>query len=233
MYGYYSYDSNYLIFMIISLIVSMYSHFKVQNAFNKYSKIRCFKGINGAESANIVLNHNGINNVRIERTRGYFTDFFDPGSNRICLSDKVYSEATIASVSVAAHESGHAIQHSVNYFPLRLRHALVPVTQIGSNLSMPLIFLGLLIPSWGFAVNLGIILFSFAVLFQIVTLPVEFNASARALQTIKDTSILNDEEMHGAKKVLKAAALTYVASTFTALLSLFRLILMSQNRRRR
>lgn len=232
MYGYYSYDNNYLIFMIISFIVSMYSHLKVQHAFNKYSKIKCSKGISGSESAKIVLNHNGIDNVRIERTRGYFTDFFDSRSNRICLSDQVYSDATIASVSVAAHESGHAIQHSKNYFPLRLRHALVPITQIGSNLSMPLIFLGLLVPSWGFAINLGILLFSFAVIFQIVTLPVEFNASNRALQSIKDTSILSDEEMHGAKEVLQAAALTYVASTFTALLSLFRLILMSRNRRR-
>ncbi len=232
MYGYYSYDGNYLIFMIISLIISMYSHFKVQHAFSKYSKVRCSTGISGAESAKIVLNNSGISNVRIERTQGYFTDFFDSRSNRICLSDKVYNDATIASVSVAAHESGHAIQHSRNYFPLRLRHALVPVTQISSNLSMPLIFLGLLVPSWGFAINLGIILFSFAVIFQIVTLPVEFNASNRALQSIKDTYILDNQELEGAKEVLKAAALTYVASTFTALLSLFRLILMLRNRRR-
>lgn len=232
MYGYYTYDSGSLIFMILSLIVSMYSHFKVQHAFNKYSKIRCSKGISGEKAARIVLEHNRANGVSIERTRGYFTDFFDSRSNRICLSDNVYDASTIASVSVAAHESGHAVQHSKNYFPLRLRHALVPVTQIGSNLSMPLIFLGLLVPSWSFAINLGILLFSFAVIFQLVTLPVEFDASNRALKTIKSTAMLNDEEIEGAKEVLKAAALTYVASTFAALLSLFRLILMSRNRRR-
>lgn len=231
MYRYYYYDSGYLIFMLISLVVSMYSHFKVQHAFSKYSKVRCSRGISGAEAARRVLSYNGVEGISIERTRGYFTDYFDSRTSRICLSDQVHDPATIAAVSVAAHESGHATQYSQNYFPLRLRHALVPVTQIGSNLAMPLIFLGLLIPSWGFAVNLGIMFFSFAVIFQVVTLPVEFDASRRALKSIKETSILNEEEIHGAKKVLKAAALTYVASTFTALLSLFRLILMSRNRR--
>ena len=230
MYGYY-YDGISYVFMILSLIVSTYAHFKVQHAFNKYSKIRCSKGLSGAEAARKVLDFNGVSGVNIERTRGYFTDYFDSRSERICLSDNVYDATTIASVSVAAHESGHATQYSKNYFPLKLRHLLVPVTQIGSNLSMPFIILGLMVPSWGYFVNIGIILFSFAVIFQVVTLPVEFDASRRALETIKATNMLDSSEIEGAKAVLKAAAFTYVAATFTALLSLLRLIWMSRNRK--
>ena len=230
MYGYY-YDSISYVFMILSLIISTYAHFKVKHAFNKYSKIKCTKGLSGAEAARKVLDFNGVSGVTIERTRGYFTDYFDSRSERICLSDNVYDAATIASVSVAAHESGHATQYSKNYFPLKLRHLLVPVTQIGSNLSMPFIILGLMVPAWGYFVNIGIILFSFAVIFQIVTLPVEFDASRRALETIKATNMLDSSEIKGAKAVLKAAAFTYIAATFTALLSLLRLIWMSRNRK--
>ena len=230
MYGYY-YDSGYLIFMILSLIVSTYAHFKVQHAFNKYSNIRCSKGISGAEAARGVLDFNGVTGISIERTNGYFTDYFDSRSKKICLSDNVYSAATIASVSVAAHESGHATQYSKNYFPLKLRHLLVPITQFGSNLAMPFIILGLMVPTWGFFVNIGIVLFSFAVIFQLVTLPVEFDASRRALETIKATNMLESSEIEGAKVVLKVAAFTYIAATFTALLSLLRLIWISRNRR--
>lgn len=230
MYGYY-YDSSYLIFMILSFLVSTYAHFKVQHAFNKYSNIRCSKGISGAEAARKVLDYNEVSGITVDRTKGYFTDYFDSRSKKIYLSDDVYSKVTIASISVAAHESGHATQYSQNYLPLKLRHLLVPVTQIGSNLAMPFIILGLMIPSWGIFVNIGIILFSFAVIFQLVTLPVEFDASRRALETIKATNMLDSSEIEGAKVVLKAAAFTYIAATFTALLSLLRLIWMSRNRR--
>jgi len=219
MYGYYyGYNnSSYWLFMILSVIVSMYAHFKVQHAFSKYSKVRCKRGMTGAEAARQVLEYNNVEGISVERTRGYFTDYFDSRSRKICLSEQVYSASTIAAVSVAAHESGHAVQNDQEYFPLKLRHMLVPVTQIGSR--------------WVFAINLGILFFSLAVIFQLVTLPVEFNASRRALKSIEETGILCDEEKEAAKKVLAAAALTYVAATFAALVSLLRLILISKSRK--
>ena len=229
MYSYYYYDASYWICMLLTLIVSTYAHFKVQHAFNKYSKVNC--KLSGLEAAHRVLSYNNVEGVSVEPTRGYFTDYFDPRSKKICLSEEVYSSRTVAAVSVAAHESGHAAQYDQDYFPLKLRHMLVPITQFGSNISMPLIILGLIIPSWSFAIKLGIIFFSIAVIFQIVTLPVEFNASKRALKAIKETGILNSNEIEGAKKVLTAAALTYIAATFTALVSLLRLIWISRDRR--
>lgn len=230
MFGYY-YDSTYLPYIIISLVISMYAHFKVKHAFNKYSKIKCSKGLSGRQSAETVLDYNKVSGVSVTRTNGYFTDFFDSRSNSISLSDDVYSKATVASVSVAAHESGHAVQNSHGYFPLKVRQFLVPITQFGSNLAMPLVFIGLLMPvQYSFIVNLGIILFALAVFFQIVTLPVEFNASKIALESLKGADMLSEEELEGAKNVLRAAALTYVAATFTALLSLLRLIFLARRR---
>ncbi len=229
-YGYY-YDGSYFLYMIISLAVSLYAHFKVKHAFNKYSEIKCANGVTGEASADAVLNYNNVEGVSIGRIPGYFTDHYDSTSNSISLSDNVYSKATIASVSVAAHEAGHATQNSQGYFPLKIRQFLVPVSQFGSNLAMPLVFIGLLLPvKYNFVVNLGIIFFALAVLFQLITLPVEFDASRRALASLKGSGILKDEELNGAKKVLTAAALTYVAATFTALLSLLRLILISRRR---
>lgn len=230
MYFYY-YDMNYLIFMIISVIIAGYAHFKVKNAFKKYSKIPCSRNITGAQTADIVLKHNCVNGVMIERLSGSFTDHFDPRNNRINLSQEVYDRNTIAAVSVAAHEAGHATQYAANYFPLKFRNALVPISNFGSMASIPLIILGSIMPNYSFAINLGIILFSVAVLFQLITLPVEFNASKRALETIQQTYILSENELKGAKKVLTAAALTYVASAFIALLQLLRLILLTKNRR--
>ena len=229
MYSYYYYDTSYFICMILTLIASTYAHFKVQHAFNKYSKVKC--NLSGLEAAHKVLSYNNVKDVSIEPTRGYFTDYFDSRSKKICLSEEVYNSRTVAAVSVAAHESGHATQNAQDYYPLKLRHLLVPITQFGSNVSMPLIILGLMIPAWSFAIKLGIIFFSIAVIFQVVTLPVEFDASRRALATIKKAGILSDSEIQGAKEVLTAAALTYVAATFSALISLFRLIWISRNRR--
>lgn len=229
---YYYYDTSYLIVMLISMIVSGYAHLKVRNAFKKYSKVSCLSGLTGAEAAQRVLKYNGVKGVSVERTRGYFTDYFDSRSSKICLSDEVYDQRTIASVSVASHEAGHATQNDRDYFPLRLRHALVPISQFGSNAAMPLVFLGMVM-NFSFMIDLGVILFSLAVLFQLVTLPVEFDASRRALETIKADRLLSGDEIEGAKKVLTAAALTYVAATFVSLISLIRLILIANGRRRR
>ncbi len=230
MYGYY-YDNSYLPYIIVSLAISLYAHFKVRHAFNKYSQIKCSKGITGLQSAETVLSYNKVSDISVGRVDGYFTDYFDSRSKSISLSDDVYSKATIASVSVAAHESGHAVQNARGYFPLKIRQFLVPVTQIGSNLAIPLVFIGLMLPvQYRFVVNFGIILFAFAVLFQIITLPVEFNASRIALESLKSAGVLSEEETKGAKIVLKAAALTYVAATFTALLSLLRLIFIARRR---
>ena len=228
---YYYYDTSYIIVMLISVIVSGYAHFKVRHAFNKYSKVPCANGLTGAEAAEKVLEHNEVEGVSLQRARGYFTDYFDARSGQICLSDEVYDKRTISAVSVAAHEVGHATQDKENYFPLRLRHALVPICQIGSNAAVPLVFLGMIV-NYSFLIDLGIILFSLAVFFQLVTLPVEFDASRRALLAIKETHILSEEETKGAKKVLTAAALTYVASAFIALINLVRLILIAKGRER-
>lgn len=228
---YYYYDMTAIFFMIISVVISGYAHFKVKHAFKKYSQIPCSRGITGAQAADIVLKHNHVNGVAITSSGGSFTDHFNPKSNSISLSQEVCDKSTIAAVSVAAHEAGHATQYATDYSPLNFRSALVPVCNFGSMASTPLIILGLVIPSFSFAITLGIILFSVVVLFQLVTLPVEFNASKRALETIQQTHLLSDDELNGAKKVLTAAALTYVAAAFVALLQLLRLLLLSKNRR--
>ena len=231
MYGFYYYDYNYFIYMLITMAVSMYAHFKVQSAFNKYSKIRSSKGLTGAEAAEKVLNGNGVSGVSIGKIRGRLSDHFDPRDNSISLSDDVYASTSISAIGVAAHEAGHAVQHAKGYTPIKIRQALVPITQFSSSISIPLVFIGLLLPvQYGFIVNLGIILFSLAVVFQLVTLPVEFNASSRALNSIEQTGILNSEELEGARKVLSAAALTYVAAAFTSVISLLRLLFIAKRR---
>lgn len=232
MYGFYYFDYTYFLFMIPALIVSLYAQVKVKSTFSKYSKVRNTKGLTGADAAKKVLMQHGITNVAVEHIRGELNDHFDPRTNVIRLSDSVYSSESVAAVGVAAHEAGHAVQHANGYSPMKIRKALVPVTNIGSTLSMPLIFIGLMLPvQYDFIVNIGIALFSLAVLFQLVTLPVEFDASRRAIETLEQTDALYGEELEGAKKVLSAAAMTYLAATFTAILSLVRLILIAGNRR--
>lgn len=229
-YGYY-YDGNYLFWMLIAFLVSLYAQIKVKHAFSKYSKIKSSSGLSGRESAEMVLNYGGVNAVTIGGISGYFTDHYDSRSNHIALSEDVLNKTSVAAVGVAAHEAGHATQNFCGYAPLKIRQFLVPISQFGSNLAMPLVFIGLLLPvRYNFLVNLGIIFFSLAVLFQVVTLPVEFDASRRALKALKSSGKLNEEEIEGVKKVLSAAALTYVAATFTALISLLRLILISRRR---
>lgn len=230
--GYMYYDWTYFAIMIPCLILSLFCSAKVKSAFSKYSKIRNSRSMTGAQAAEALLRLNGVTGVRIERVSGSLTDHFDPRSNTIRLSESVYDSPTVAAVGVACHEAGHACQHAEGYFPNKLRSAILPVANIGSKLSWLLIIIGMLLPTkYDFFVTAGIILYSAAVLFTVVTLPVEFNASSRALRTIKANGLLTAEEYPGAKKTLTAAAMTYVASAATAVLQLLRLILIFGNRR--
>ena len=232
MYWYYG-DPTYILFMIISLAVTFYAQMKVRNAFNKYSKIRVSSGLTGSEAARKVLEHNNVIGVSINRTSGYFSDYYDSRTKGVYLSENVYSEPSLAAVSVAAHECGHATQDDVGYWPIRLRQLLVPVTTTSSKFAIPLIIIGLLLPTrYQFVINLGIILYSVAVLFELVTLPVEFDASRRALKALQESGMLAPEEIKGAKKVLSAAAMTYLAAAFTSILSLLRFILIARSRKR-
>ena len=220
-YGYLS----YLWFMLPAIVITIVAQAKVKSTFHKYSSVHNYNGLTGAEAARRVLMLNGITNVSVEYVNGHLTDHYDPRTNVIRLSDSVYHVSSVAAVGVAAHEAGHAVQYATGYAPIKIRGALVPVTNIGSNLSTPLILLGLFMNS-EIMIWLGIFLFSFAVLFSLVTLPVECNASRRAIQVLGESGTLYGEELDGAKKVLTAAAMTYVASTLTALLSLLRLLLI-------
>lgn len=223
---YYFYDYTYILFMLPALIISIYAQFKVNSTFKKYSEVRSYRNITGAEAARRVLMNSGINDVTIEHISGNLTDHFDPRSKVIRLSDSVYNSTSVSAIGVAAHEAGHAVQHEVGYTPIKIRSALIPVTQFSSTLSMPLIFIGLLLPSYGWLAIAGIVLFSVAVLFQLVTLPVEFNASRRAIEKLETTGLLYGEEIKGAKKVLSAAAMTYLAAMITSVLTLLRLLLI-------
>ena len=217
------FDTGYLIFVLPAIIIAMIAQSNVTSTFNKYSKVINARGITGAEVAQKILNLYGIYDVTIERVAGNLSDHFDPRTKVIRLSDSVYSSTSVAALGVAAHEAGHAIQHNKGYMPIKLRNAVLPVANLGSGLAFPLVILGIVF-SFDFLVNFGIILFSAVVLFQVVTLPVEFNASARAISVMEEQYILSDSELVGAKKVLSAAAMTYVAATIVALANLLRLI---------
>ena len=220
----YFYDYTY-IFMIPALLISLYAQFKVNSTFKKYSKVRNSRNITGAEAAKRVLMNSGINDVIIERVSGNLTDHFDPISKVIRLSDSVYNSTSVSAIGVAAHEAGHAVQYNADYYPIRLRNSLIPVTKFSSTISLPLVFIGLLLPTgYTWVVVAGAILFSVSMLFELVTLPVEFNASRRAIQAIETTGLLNDQEIKGAKKVLSVAAMTYLAAMITSLLTLLRLL---------
>ncbi|MCQ4022591.1 MULTISPECIES: zinc metallopeptidase [unclassified Ruminococcus] len=231
----YYFDKTYLIFIVPAIIISFIASARVNSAFNKYSKIGNRRALTGAQAAYNVLASHGITNVRIEHVRGKLTDHFDPRTNTIRLSDAVYSCTTIAAVGVAAHEAGHAVQHAVGYVPNKIRSAIVPVVNIGSKLSWIVILVGLFLPvQYDFVLYIGIVLYSLTVVFSIVTLPVEFNASRRALQTIKSTNMLSaEDEYSGARAVLSAAAMTYVASAFASIMSLLRLLVIAAGRSNR
>lgn len=230
---YWYYDPTYIL-VLIGVVLCLLASARVKTTFRKYSGFRNARGMTGAEAADRILRGSGIYDVRIERISGNLTDHYDPRNKVLRLSDDTYGSTSVAAVGVAAHECGHAIQHAVGYAPIRWRAALVPVANFGSTIAWPLILIGLLINSQSsmLLINLGIIAFSAAVLFQLVTLPVEFDASRRAVRIIADTGLMQGEEVRAAKKVLRAAALTYVASAASAILQLLRIILLTGGRRR-
>lgn len=226
------FDWTYLVFVVPCLIISIICSVNVQSAYGKYSKQLNSRGMTGAMAAEYVLRNNGVTGVRIEMTEGRLTDHFDPRSNVIRLSRDVYMNSSIAAVGVAAHEAGHAVQHAMGYVPNKLRGVILPLANIGSSLGWILVVIGIVLPvQYSFVLTLGIVLYSAAVLFTVITLPVEFNASSRALSCIKQTNLLQGEEYTGAKRVLQAAALTYVAATLTSVLQLVRLIVIANRRR--
>ena len=227
---YYYMDPTYIL-VLIGVVICMAASSKMNRTFQKYSRVRSHNGMTGREAAERILHSQGIYDVRVEHVSGNLTDHYDPRTKRLALSQDVYGRTSVAAVCVAAHECGHAIQHNINYAPLNIRSAIVPVANIGSSLSWPIFLLGLIfsIPA---LTTVGIVLFSLAVLFQLVTLPVEFNASSRALKMLESTGILSREENKGAKKVLTAAALTYVAALASSILQLLRLLILSGGRRR-
>jgi hypothetical protein len=227
------FDYTYIL-VLIGAVICMIASARVKSTFNKYSKYRSMSGMTGAQAAELILQRAGINDVQIGHVSGSLTDHYNPRTKTVNLSDSVYNSNSVAAVGVAAHECGHVIQHATNYAPLNFRTALVPAANIGSTLAWPLILLGLLFnnrSSMTF-INIGILLFSLAVLFQLVTLPVEFNASARALRQLETQGILGDQELVYTRKVLSAAALTYVASAASAILQLLRIILLTGGKRR-
>ena len=222
-----------IIILIPALIFSLIAQLMVKGAFSKYSGVRNSRGYTGADAARAILDRNGLSYILIEHINGELTDHYDPGANVIRLSDSVYNNDSVAAVGVAAHEAGHAVQYAEGYGPIKVRSAIIPITQFGSNLSTPLVILGIIFSS-NVLITAGILLFCTVVLFQAITLPVEFNASGRALKVLREEHFLDDDEMKGAKSVLTAAALTYVAAMFSALASLARLLLIrNRNNSRR
>ncbi len=227
-----------MLILLPAILLSLYASSKVKTTFAKYSKVNSTSGLTGADVARRILSEQGIFDVTVEHINGQLTDHYDPRTNTVRLSDQVYGSTSISAISVAAHECGHAIQHNQGYAPLNIRTAIVPIANFGSRMAMPFIIIGLIIsggaraidPTSMFLMNIGIVLFSAAVLFQFVTLPVEFNASSRAIKVMMNSGIIDEREEQGARSVLSAAALTYVAAAFSALLSLVRLILITRDR---
>ena len=238
MYGYY-FDPTYIL-VVVGALLCMWASAKVKSTYAKYERVRSRSGITGAEAAARILQMSGIHDVQIQHVAGDLTDHYDPKKKVLRLSDTVYGSPSVAAIGVAAHECGHALQHHVGYAPLKLRSMLVPAANLGSKLGLPLVILGLALglsfelPGGGYfsLAQIGIWIFSFAVLFQVVTLPVEFNASGRALKMLGDYGIMNGDEVDDCKHVLGAAALTYVAAAASSVLQLLRLILLNNRRRR-
>lgn len=231
--GYYYWDPTYIL-VVIGAVICMIASARVKGTFNKYSQLRSMSGMNGAQVAQRVLQAAGIYDVQVRHVSGSLTDHYDPRTKTVNLSDPVYNATSVAALGVSAHECGHAIQHAKSYAPLSIRSALVPIANFGSMLAWPVILIGLLFNtrSSGLIIDIGILLFSAAVLFQLVTLPVEFDASRRALVMLRTQGILADDELRYTRRVLKSAALTYVASAAAAILQLLRIILITNGRRR-
>lgn len=234
---FYGFDWTYLILVLPCLILSLWASARVNSTFKKYSQQHSLRQITGAQAAQRVLQANGVYGVRIEHVSGNLTDHYDPKTNVIRLSDNVYNNTSTAAIGVACHEAGHAVQYAQDYFPIKVRTAIIPVTNFGSRLAMPLILLGLLFSAFGSFSNtlvyIGIACFGLSLIFQLITLPVEFNASRRALEAIQSAQLLSEDELRGARKTLSAAAMTYVAATAVSLAQLLRLITLFGGRGRR
>ena len=223
---YYFYDATYIL-VIIGAIISLIASMNVKSTFNRYDKYNSRSGLTGAMTAQEILRAAGITNVRIERVSGNLTDHYSPKEGVLRLSDSVYNSTSVAAIGVAAHECGHAMQYDEEYFPIKIRAAVIPIANIGSAFSWPIILLGLFLGATGL-MQLGVVLFSLVVVFQLLTLPVEFDASARALRTLRERNMLESSELTGARKVLTAAALTYVAALLTSILQLLRLVFLTR-----
>lgn len=230
-------DWTYIIFVLPAVIFSLWASARVSSTFKKYSKVHNSRGLTADAAARYILDRNGLRNIRIERISGELTDHYDPTNNVIRLSDSVYGNTSAAAVGVACHETGHAIQHAVGYKPVKIRTAIVPITNFGSKLSVPLIIVGLLLASFSevfiMLAYFGVICFSLCVVFQLVTLPTEFDASKRALRCIEENGLLSGDELSGAKKTLSAAAMTYVAALATSIMQLLRLVVIVSGNNRR
>lgn len=225
------YDPTWIL-LLPAIILSIWASARVNSTFRKYSQVYNRFGLTGADAARRILDMNGLYNVRIERVSGDLTDHYDPRTNVVRLSDATYSSQSVGAIGVAAHEVGHAVQHATGYAPIKVRNTIVPVVNVCSMLSMPIVLLGVILSYNQTMVDIGIILFSATVLFQLITLPVEFNASSRALNTLESQNMLAADELQGARKVLNAAAMTYVAAALSSLMSLLRLILIFGGRNR-
>ncbi len=227
---YFYFDYYYLILVVPALLLAIWAQVQVKTTYRKYSRVPNSRGMTGAYAAQAVLNFYGITDVRIERVSGNLTDHYDPRSNVIRLSDGVYNSSTVAAIGIACHEAGHAAQHAENYAPIKIRNAIIPVCNIGSTIGIPLALIGWIF-SFSILIYVGLGLYAAVFIFQVATLPVEFNASRRAIKVIDETQLLRDDEIGGAKKVLAAAAMTYVASMIVSLANLLRLLLRFSNRR--
>ena len=230
MYGYYyGFDYTYVL-VLIGAVLCMWASYRVNSVYNKYSHIRSASGMTGAEVAQRILDRNGVRDVRVEHVSGNLTDHYDPRTQTVNLSDAVYGSTSVAALGVAAHECGHVMQHESGYMPLKIRTALVPAANLGSQIGLPLVIIGLIFGLSNSFIAIGIWIFALAVLFQIVTLPVEVNASHRALAMLEEYGILGTDEVEASRKVLGAAAMTYVAAAASAVLQLLRLIMLGRRR---
>lgn len=229
MYGYY-YDPTYIL-VVIGFLLTLFASFGVQSTFKKYDKISNSRGLTGASAARKILDMNGLHNIRIEHTQGNLTDHYSPNEGVIRLSDATYNSDSVAAIGVAAHECGHAVQHQVGYLPIKIRNGIVPGVNLCNRLAMPVFIIGLLLGSGSLAL-LGAVLFGAVLVFQVVTLPTEINASRRALRTLEDSYMLEGAELKGARKTLTAAAMTYVAAVAATALQFLRLLALANRRRR-
>lgn len=233
MYGYgypFYFDWTYIL-VLVGVVISLWASARVKSSFARYAQVRSMRGMTGADAAEQILHQSGVYDVKVVHIKGHLNDHYDPRNKTLALSDAVYGSTSIAAIGVAAHECGHAIQHHTGYAPLKFRSKLVPVANFGSAISWPLILLGLIFGTGQTLINIGILLFCAVVLFHLVTLPVEFNASSRGLAILEAQGILYEDENRGARKVLKAAALTYVASAAGMILQLLRLLILTRGRR--